>query len=99
MKLTNKEVITLFNALDSLGETELPITITYKVVNNLDKLLHAYQIFDKARLRAKNEEEVNELLEMENEVDLETIDRNELIEAGVKLKPVQLVGIKRVIDG
>lgn len=99
MKLTNKEAITLFNALDSLGETELPITITYKVVNNLDKLLHAYQIFDKARLRAKNEEEVNELLEMENEVDLETIDRNELIEAGVKLKPVQLVGIKRVIDG
>ena len=99
MKLTNKEVITLFNALDSLGETELPITITYKVVNNLDMLLHAYQIYDKARVKAKNEEEVKELLEIENEINLETINRNELVEAGVKLKPVQLVGIKRVIDG
>lgn len=99
MKLTNREIITTFNALDSLGETEMPIAMTYKVVNNIDKLLHAYQVFERARQKAKNEDEINELLEIESEIDIETISRAELFEAGIKLKPVQLVGIKRIIDG
>lgn len=99
MKITNQEIITMFEALDSLGKKELPILMTYKVVDNMDKLLKVYEVYDKARRKAKNDKEIRELLNIEKEVDLEMINKNELIEADVRLSPVQLVGLKRLIDG
>lgn len=99
MKIKNKEIITMFNALDSLGNKDMPITMTYKVVNNIDTLLNAYQIFDKAKGKAKDDKEIEELLEIEKEIDLETFDKQEMVEAGITLTPVQLVGLKRLIHG
>lgn len=99
MKLTNQEIISTYNALDSLANKELPILLTYKIVNNLDVLLKEYQIFEKARAKAKNNEELKELLEIERELELELLDKQELIEAGVKISPIQLVSLKRLING
>lgn len=99
MKLTNQEIINTFEALDSLGEKELPILLTYRVVNNLDKLLKVYQVYNKAMQKAKSDEEIQELLDIECEVDLETFTKEELVNAGVTLTPIQLVKLRRLIDG
>ena len=99
MILTNQEIINTFGALDSLGNKELPIKLTYKVIDNLDKLIKAYQIYEKALEKAKTVEEKQELLQIKKEIDLVTIDKNELIEANITLTPIQLVGLKRIING
>lgn len=99
MKITNQEIINIFEALDSLGNKELPILLTYRVVDNLDKLLKAYEVYRKAMLKAKNNEEIQELLNIEREVDLESFSKQELVEAGVTLTPVQLIRLRRLIDG
>lgn len=99
MRITNQDVITLFSNLDSLANKEMPILLTYKVVNNLDKLLKAYQVYDKTKSKAKNNDEIQELLKVEIEIDLETFNKQELVDAGITLTPVQLVGLKRLIHG
>ena len=99
MILTNQEIINTFGSLDSLGNKELPIKLTYKVIDNLDKLFKAYQIYEKALEKAKTVEEKQELLQITKEIDLVTIDKNELIEANITLTPIQLVGLKRIING
>lgn len=99
MKLSNQEIINAYNALDTLSNKELPILLTYKIVNNLEKLFQEYSIFDKAKQKAKNIEEVKELLNVELEVELETINKKELIDADIKISPIQLVGLKRLING
>lgn len=99
MKITNQEIINISEALDSLGNKELPILLTYRVVDNLDKLLKAYEVYRKAMLKAKNNEEIQELLNIEREVDLESFSKQELVEAGVTLTPVQLIRLRRLIDG
>ena len=99
MKLTNQEIINMGNTLFSLQDKEMPITLTYKIVNNLELITEAYQVFEKTKQKAKTEEELKELLEIEKEVKLETFDKQELIDAGITLTPVQLVGLKRLING
>ena len=99
MKLTNQEIINIGNTLFSLQDKEMPITLTYKIVNNLELITEAYQVFEKTKQKAKTEEELKELLEIEKEVKLETFDKQELIDAGITLTPVQLVGLKRLING
>ena len=99
MKLTNQEIINAYNALDALSDKELPILSTYKIVNILDKLLNEYRIFEKAREKAKNNNEIIELLNIERELDIELLDKQELIDSGIKISPIQLVGLKRIING
>ena len=99
MKLTNQEIINAFNALDALSNKELPILLTYKIVDILDKLLSEYRIFEKAKDKAKNNEELIELLNIERELDIEKLDKQELIDSGIEISPVQLVGLKRIING
>ena len=99
MKLTNQEVINLINGLNEIAEKDLPILMTYKVIGNLDKLMNIYTSFDKARKKAKTDEELFELLNFENEIELETIDKQELIDTGIQITPIQLIGISRMIDG
>ena len=99
MLLTNQEIINAYNALDSLSEQELPILLTYKIVDNLENLMKECLVFEKAKNKAKDIEEVKELLKIEKEVKLETFDKQELVDAGIKLSPIQLVGLKRLING
>lgn len=99
MKLTNQEIINAYNALDALSDKELPILLTYKIVDILDKLLNEYRIFEKAREKAKNNNEIIELLNIERELDIELLDKQELIDSGIKISPIQLVGLKRIING
>ena len=99
MKLTNQEIINTFNGLDSIAEKEMPILLTYKIVNNMDVLLKSYNIFEQAKQKAKNDKDLKELLDLEVELDLELLDKNELVDAGIKLSPIQLVQIKRLING
>lgn len=99
MKLTNQEIINAINALNSLQEKELPILITYKVIDNFEKLMQAYNSYFKTLDKAKTDKEIKELLEIEKEIKLEKFSKQELIESGITLTPVQLVGLKRLIDG
>lgn len=99
MKLTNQEIINIIQALDSLGNKELPILITYKIVDNLDRLMSVYEVYDKTRVKAKNDDEIKELLKAEREVELETLTKQDLIDSGITLTPFQLVGFRRIIDG
>lgn len=99
MKLTNNEILMSYRALDSLGNKEFPITLTYLIIDNLEKLGKECDIYFKTLKKAKSEKDKQELLQIEKEVDLEKIDKNELIEAGITLTPIQLVGLKRLIDG
>lgn len=99
MKLTNQEIINLLNTLNTIAEKDFPISLTYKIIDNQEKLLSQYQVYEKAKAKVKSDEELMELLEVKCDVGISTIDKNELIESGVSLSPVQLVGLKRLING
>lgn len=99
MLITNEQIIRTYNALDSLSNKEMPITLTYKVMNNLDRLLEAYRVYEKTLSKTKNDEEVQELLNIEVDVDVELLEKQELIDAGITLTPVHLNGLKRLIYG
>lgn len=99
MKLTNQEIINTINGLQSIEEKELPILLTYRVIDNLEKLLTVYESYSKTLDKAKTEKEIKELLGVEKEVDIEPINKQELIDANISLSPVQLVSLKRIIDG
>ena len=99
MKLTNQEIVNILNALNPFNDKELPILLTYRVIEIEEKLLNEYNIYEKARGKVKSDEELKELLELEREIELETFNKQELIDAGLKISPSQLVILGRLIDG
>lgn len=99
MKLTNQEIINMLNALRPINEQGMPILLTYRFIEIEEKLLSEYNIYDKARTKAKSDDELKELLNLEREVELETFNKQELIDAGLQISPSQLVILGRLIDG
>lgn len=99
MKLTNQEIINLINALNDLSQKDLPITIAYKIIGNVEKLMNVYATYEKTKEKVKTDQELLELLEIENDIDLELIEKQELIDAGITISPAQLVGISEIING
>ena len=99
MKLSNQEIINILNTINTISNKDFPIITTYKILDNEEKLLKEYQIYEKAKAKVKTEDELKELLLIEKEIEIDLIDKNELVESGVTLSPVQLVGLKRLING
>ena len=99
MNLKNQEIINLINVLDSMAEKEFPVNLTYRILENYDKLLKAYRIYEQAKSKIKTDEELLELLDIETKVDIEPINKQELIDSGVEIAPNQLYELKRIING
>lgn len=99
MKLTNQEIVNTLNILYSIADKDFPIALTYQLIDIQEKLMQAYQVYDKARIKAKTDGELIELLEITAEVEIEGIDKEELIASGASLSPAQLVGLRKIING
>lgn len=99
MKLTNRRIVDLLNTIGSVINKDFPIKITFQLMENQDKLIKPYETYFKAKEKVKSEEELLELLELETEVDITPIDKEELIQSGINLSPAQLIGLKRIING
>lgn len=99
MKFKNKEIIETINAINSLADKDMPITITYFFINNHKKLCEVYDIYNEARLKAKDQDELMKLLNLEVDVDVELINKQELIDSNISLTPKQLIDLKRLIYG
>lgn len=99
MKLTNQEIINILNILFSISEKDFPITLSYHLIDIQEKLLTAYQVYEKAKAKVKTDEELLKLLEINVDFDFELIDKTELIESGASLSPAQLLGLKKIING
>lgn len=99
MKFTNQEIINALNALDSLSQKELPILLTYQILEIHDYLMELYKVYSKALSKAKNDDEIKELLNIEKEISIPMLNKQDLIDADVTLTPVQLAGIRRLIIG
>lgn len=99
MKFKNKEIIEIINAINSLAEKDMPITLTYFIINNHKKLIEAYDVYNRARVKAKDQDELMKLLDIEVDVDVELINKQDLIEANLTLTPQQLLSLQRLIYG
>ena len=99
MVLTNQRIIDLLNTIGSIMNKDFPVKLTFQLIDNQEKLIKHYEVYEKAKAKVKTEEELLELLGIETEVDINPIDKNELLESGINLTPAQLVGLKRIIDG
>lgn len=99
MKLTNQEIINALNALEEIKDKEFPILITYKIIANTEKLFNAYSPYDKARQKAKNDADLAALLCECQEVEIEKINKQELVDCAVTFTPTQLLSLKGIIDG
>lgn len=108
MKLTNSEIIRAIDALDALSDKEMPIELTFKVVRNVDALMNRYNVYTrtletlKSRYREGTpqfESEVKKLLDCEVAVDTEPFTREEFTDADVRITPLELMGLKVLIDG
>lgn len=104
--MTNQQIIQTINALNAISNKEMPIELTYKVMDNLGRLLGAYEPYTKSleKIKAKYSEgsemfysEAGKLLEIEVELDINYFTKDELLESGISLTPLDLISLQPLI--
>lgn len=105
MEIKNSEVIQAIDVLNELSDKEMPVEITFKVINTLEQLFSFYRPYLKSLEKLKEqfdegselEGEVKKLLDITVEGAIPPFTKNELIESGIELTPSQLVRLKPLI--
>lgn len=92
-------MVQAINALNDIRDIEMPVTLAYKIVNTINKLLEKNSVYEQTLSGLKTEEEKMELFNLIIEVDITPFLLSEFTDADVKLTPLQMFGIKVLIDG
>lgn len=111
MRLSNSEIINLLNSLSNIADKDIPIAFTYRLFDINKALEDSYSVYWKTleNIMKKNNvnnpddpaihEEVKELLEMTTEVNIDKINRPELLETNINLSLSQLAALSPIIEG
>lgn len=115
MKLSNQEIINLLNAFDGIADKDLPVKMTFDLYSIHSTLMDVYTAYIKSLEKLKTKynveendtdfpegmnRELKELLEIQKELDIPKIKKEELLDSGVELNMIQLQSLLPVIiDG
>ena len=108
-KITNQEIVNLLNSILALASVELPVRVTYALKKNHRKLVTEYKDYEAQldEIREKypklDDDEnfnqaVKELLSLENEIDIYTIDESIFESGDFKITAAQLETLEFMIE-
>lgn len=107
MKLTNQQIIKIIDTLNEISEQNMPILLTYQIIEILEELFKVYSPYQKSieklehKYGVKNElfkKEALLLLNMQKEIDINKLKKKDLVEANISLSPFSLVALKPIIE-
>lgn len=109
MQLLNGQIVHMFNAINEISEKDLPVEFAFKVFEIASKLTPHFQSYLQTiqKLMKKNNvddpedpvirQDVVDLMNVTVEMNCELIDKQELIDSGIKLTLSQLQRLDPII--
>ena len=96
VKITNHQIISVLDIIGRLKAVDrvLPVKVSYVLNLNQNILLGLYKVYEttlKDLDKDSDQDKIIELLNLENEVDLYVLDLDDILEAELSIKEVEVI--------
>lgn len=105
MKLTNEQIVILINSISNIKDVDMPISESFKFTKDFQKLNDCYTAYETELKKitddegkVKDKDKLIELLNLETEVDLETISIEKLEQANVNLSIATINALSPILE-